>query len=179
MTLIVETGEGLSTAESYVSVVDAGAYAAARGLAFNVTGAPAIALAEQALRRATSWLDATYGSRFTGYRVAEDQALVFPLSGLVDRQGYAVASDAVPRQIIYATIEAAVRELATPGSLSPDVVPGKVKKRVRVEGAVEVEYAVGSGGASSQVPVIGIINGILAPLLGTATSPYVGRAVRA
>jgi hypothetical protein len=174
MSLIVEDGTGLSTAESYISGADTLAYASSRGLTFTNDAA-----GEQALRRATTWIDATYGQRFGGYRVSVNQALVFPRSGLVDREGYGIAYNAVPRQIAQATAEAAVRELASPGSLNPDVTPGTVKKRVRVEGAVEVEYAVGAGGVASQTPVISIIDGILAPLIGAASSPYVGRAVRA
>lgn len=176
MALIVEDGSGLANAESYVSVSDAVAYASARGLTF--TASPA-APAEAALRRATEWLDGTYRNRFPGYRTnGRAQALEWPRTGACDREGNEIASDEIPVEIIHATIEAAVRELASAGSLSPDIVPGKVKKRVRVEGAVEVEYAVGSGSAYEQRPVVAVIDAILSSLLGQ-TSPYVARAVRA
>lgn len=179
MSLIVENGTGLSTAESYVSTTDAGTYCTARGLTFDLSGGPQIALAEQALRRATTWIDSTYGPLFVGaYRVSLTQALVFPLVGLVDAFGYIVASTSVPRQIVSATIEAAVRELAVPGSLSPDVVPGQIAKRLKA-GSVEVEYVSGTGGASGQVPVLTVIDGILASLIpGGARNSYSGKAVR-
>lgn len=190
---MVEDGTGKANAESYVSVADAGAYAAARGLAFNVTGAPAIALAEQALRRATEWLDAKYASRFGGRWAVVGQALQWPRFGAFYRYPWAedqspawpsgidlsyISSTTIPPQLIAATIQAAVRELASPGSLNPDVIPGKVKKRVKVD-VIEVEYAVGSGGVASQTPIVSIIDGILAPLIGSAQSPYTGKAVRA
>ena len=178
MTFVVEDGTGKADAESYVSVADAGAYAAARGLPFDVTGAPAIALAEQALRRATEWIDAKYGPRFAGTWAVDGQALAWPRLYASYRLT-SLPSDEVPSQVVAATIQAAVRELASPGSLSPDITTGKIKKRVRVEGAVEVEYAVGSGGVASQTPIVSIIDGILAPLIGAAPSPYFGTAVRA
>lgn len=176
MPLIVEDGSGLANAESYVSVSDCAAYAAARGLTFPASPE---ATAEQALRRATTWLDGRYRSRFPGSRTnGRGQALEWPRSGAYDAESNEIASSEVPVEIVNATIEAAVREMAAPGSLSPDVIPGKVKKRVRVEGAVEVEYAVGSGSAYEQRPVVAVIDGILASLLGVASSPYVARAVR-
>lgn len=174
MTLIVEDGTGRAEAESYVSVADFKVYCDKRGLSY---AGKSDDLIEQALRRATQWVDATYGDRFCGVRVHVAQALVLPQAGLVDRQGYYIASDAVPRQVVSATAEAGFRELQSPQSLSPDVTPGKVKKRVRVEGAVEVEYAVGAADAAGQAPVISVVNGILAPLF-RATSVLSGRAVR-
>jgi len=175
MSLTVEDGSGLANAESYVSVSDAAAYAAARGLAFPVSP---IAPAEQALRRATAWIDGKYRSRFPGSRThSRGQALEWPRMYATDADGNEIASDEIPVEIVNATIEAAVREMASPGSLSPDVTPGKVKKSARV-GDIEVEYAVGTGNAYDQRPVVSVIDGILSSLLGSA-SPYVARAVRA
>jgi hypothetical protein len=170
--LAVEDGTGLANAESYVSVADAGAYAAARGLIFPVSTAPEIALAEQALRRATEWIDAKYGARFAGTWAVDGQALAWPRLYANYRLA-ALPSDEVPPQIIAATVQAAVRELAAPGSLTPDVTPGKIKKRVRVEGAVEVEYAAGSGGVASQTLAILVLPVALAISfwLGTLGEP--------
>lgn len=75
------------------------------------------------------------------------------------------SNDEAPENVRFAIIEGARRELVSPGSLDPDVTPGKIKERVRVEGAVEVAYAIGKGDAASQRPVIGIIDNLLAPLL--------------
>lgn len=177
MALIVEDGTGLATAEAYNSVATFKAYCDLRGLSYAGKTDPQI---EQALRRANTRLDALIMGYFSsGYRITVTQALLFPMSGLFDRGGYSIAANAVPRQVLYAEAELALRELNSPGSLAPDVTPGTVKKRVKVEGAVEVEYAVGSGGAQSQIPVITLVDQILAPLIGAVSSPYVGRAVRA
>ncbi len=177
MALIVEDGTGKPDAESYISVADAGVYAAARGLTFPVSTAPEITAAEQALRRATEFIDQRYGTRFVGQWAVADQALAWPRSYAYYRSE-ALADDAVPPQVKAATVQAAVRELASPGSLTPDVTTGTIKKRVRVEGAVEVEYAVGAGGVASQTPIVSIIDQILAPLLAMVSSPYSGIAVR-
>lgn len=72
----------------------------------------------------------------------------------------------MPSEIERATYEAALRELTAPGSLSPDVVPGAFRKRVKVEGAVEVEYG-GAGDAASMRPVLGVVDGLLASLLAS------------
>lgn len=171
MALIVEDGTGKADADSYVSLSDAASYASSRGLTFVISGGDE-AKAEAALRRATSWVDAEYGARFPGSRVnGRDQALQWPRNDAVDASGEEIASDAVPIEIVRATIEAAVREKASPGSLSPDVTPGKIKTRAKV-GEIEVEYAA-SGSVTEQRPVLSVVDGILAPLLENATGASV------
>lgn len=174
MALIVEDGSGLANAESYVSVSDCAAYAMARGLTFPATPEDK---AEAALCRATSYIDNTYRTRFPGQRKKfRLQALEWPRVGVVDMNGFPVMSDEIPTEIVRATCEAAVRELSAPGSLLPDVTPGKIKKRAKV-GDIEVEYAVGAGGVASQQPISPIIDGILAALIGIG-QPFSATAVR-
>jgi hypothetical protein len=129
MALIVETGSGLATAESYVSVADAAEYAAARGLTFPATPEAA---AEQALRRATTWLDGRYRGSFPGSRTnRREQALEWPRINAYDRScpPEYIEKNEIPVEIVNATIEAAIRELKIPGSLSPDVTPGRSRSR--------------------------------------------------
>ncbi|SHG79618.1 hypothetical protein SAMN02745157_4855 [Kaistia soli DSM 19436] len=170
MTLIVEDGTGRADAESYVSVADAVAYASARGLTFQAAPAEA---AEAALRRATAWIDATYAPRFSGARLKRRaQALAWPRAGAEDADCNAIASNEIPAEMITATSEAAVRELAKPGNLSPDLKRGGAIKRVKAV-SVEVEYAAGATAGT----VFSTIDGILSGLLG-AQSAYTARAVR-
>ncbi|MCC0013674.1 MAG: hypothetical protein H6877_10190 [Rhodobiaceae bacterium] len=175
--LVVETGTGASDSESYVSVSDAASYAAARGLTFPVSPE---APAEQALRRATTFIDATYRASFPGARAnGRNQALQWPRVDAYDREGEEIASDEIPAEIVSATIEAAVRELASPGSLSPDIVPGQIEKRIKVD-TIEFEYAVGAGTAQEQRPVVSIVDDILSGLLAIKRGPVLfGTAVRA
>lgn len=182
MSLIIEDGAGRADAESYASIATINAYAAARGLTFAITGGTNEADAEAAARRATVWLDATYRGRFTGRRTnGRTQALEWPRIEAHDNQVPPdfIESDEIPREIIDACCEAAVREKASPGSLSPDVTPGQVAKRERVEGAIEVEYF-RAGGVGDQRPVSTVIDDILGSLLTTGSGGgYFGKAARA
>lgn len=176
--LIVEDGTGKADAESYAAIETISAYAVARGLTFVITGGTNVADAEAAARRGTVWLDATFRARFPGRKAnGRQQALEWPRVGACDASGEAIASDEVPVEIINALCEAAIREKAAPGSLSPDVTPGGVAKRERIEGAVEVEYF-RAGGVADQRPVATVIGDILGSLLTAGGGGYVGRAVR-
>lgn len=171
MTLVVEDGTGLSTAESYVSVADCAAYATARALSFSTEDTAA---AEAALRRATAWIDGQYRSRFSGVRQHRRlQALEWPRGWAEDNECNPISASEVPVEIVHATCEAAVRELAKPGSMSPDLKRGGAIKRVKA-GSVEVEY----GAGATATTVFATIDGILASLL-RPRSAYTARAARA
>jgi hypothetical protein len=173
MALTVEDGSGIAAADSYVSLADASTIATALGLTFAISGDDE-ALAEQALRRATLWLDSTYRSRFPGWRTHYRlQGLEWPRQGAYDQNVVPqyIAVDEIPTEIKKATVIAAVREKASAGSLSPDVTPGQIKKSVSVEGAVSVEYAIGTGGVTDQRPVVTMIDDVLASLLPVERGP--------
>lgn len=129
----------LSYVDLAVEVTEADDYADAR-LWSDWTGDEATKTA--ALRRAQDFIASTYNDQWSDDDWDDTDA---------------------PDEVRYAIIEGARRELVSPGSLSPDVTMGKVKTRVRVEGAVDVTYA--SGNASAQRPDISIIRNLLAPLL--------------
>lgn len=170
MTLIVEDGSGKPNAESYVSVENAVVYAAARGLTFPASPADA---AEQALRRATVWIDNAYRTRFPGQRkLFRKQALEWPRVAVVDMNGFPIADDEIPQEIFYATCEAAVRELANPGSMAPDLERGGNIQMLKA-GSVEIQY----GAGATATTVFQQIDGILASLIG-ATNQYTAQAVR-
>jgi len=73
MSLIVESGMGLTDSESYVSVSYADSYCASHGLT-AWTGTDAVK--EVALRKATQYLDSMYD--FKSERISYTQALAFP-----------------------------------------------------------------------------------------------------
>lgn len=158
MALTVEDGTGKADAESYVSVSDAASYCDARGLTFSSGSDPD---KEAALRRATSALDALYGSRFPGARKnGRSQALQWPRTDAYDADGEEIASDEIPDEVIKATCEFAVRELAEPGSTMPDLERGGAIRALRA-GSVSIEYA----GSATARTVYSIVDGIIAPLL--------------
>lgn len=156
--------------DTYLSVADAVAYAAKVGGSFSGD----TAAQEAALVRATAWIDATYRSRFPGKRASgRDQALEWPRAEAKDAEGEDIGTDEIPQEIEDATAEAAIREIASPGSLSPDVTPGQQKTLVQVEGIRWDSNAI--GGAAAQKPVLHVVDGILASLIGSGT----GRLLRA
>lgn len=169
MPLIVTPGA--STADSYAALETAAAYAAAKGLTFPTTGAAQVP-AEQALRRSTAGIDANYRARYPGDPANIDQALEFPRTGVMFR-GQELPSDTIPVQIVNATIEGAVLELAEPGVLSPNQ-----ERRIKtlIAGPVEIDYELGAPVETN----FAVIDGILAPLLGakpgSTTSSFVARA---
>jgi hypothetical protein len=176
MALVVEDGTGKADAESYVSVANAVIYATKHGSVFPGTDVPG---SEAALRNATAYIDNTYRTRFTGYRThRRDQALEWPRVGayvytpntsadVAYAGGYDPAydyldQDEIPVEIINATCEAAIRELASPGSLAPDLDRGGAVKMLKA-GSVEIEY----GANASSVTTFQAVDLALSALLRT------------
>jgi hypothetical protein len=114
-----------------VTLVDADAYALSRGRAWTGTNDDKTA----ALRRGQDYIAGRYNDRW-----AEDW------------------TDA-PLEVEYAIFEAAVRELAAPGSLSPDFT---ASQRVLSEtvGPLSVTYA-NTGGVAASQPVVPLIEWLL------------------
>lgn len=182
----------MSAAESYVSAADCSTYASNRSLAF----AGAAYDQEAALRRATAFIDAAYRQRFSGFpRFFGTQALEWPRNGAVmsipddgrseaftydHNRGYYVylngiyyfPPNVVPKQIVSATCEAAIRELAKPGVMAPDLKRGGSIKRVQA-GSVSIEY----GTNATANTTFQAIDLALASLLMPA-NPYSGRSAR-
>lgn len=77
MTLVVEDGTGLSNADSYISVTDAGLYFTAYGNSDTWTAYDADSQ-EVALRAATRAIDSLYGASFMSKPLTTTQALKQP-----------------------------------------------------------------------------------------------------
>ena len=161
MALNVEDGTGLPNADSFVELVDADAYHALFG---NDDWASAsTADKESAIIRSTFYL--TNGFSWEGDKInGRDQALSFPRSGLTDSEGYDVASDSVPKEIMDATYELAIRELLSPGSLNPDVTPAEGVKREKI-GEIEIEYVNSRTDIEASKPVVSIVNDLIGAFL--------------
>lgn len=168
-------------------------------------GASTDQLRTAALVRASVWLDGRYRARFPGVRTGgRAQVLEWPrmpatgtqlygqgrdpwseadedglyASTVFDVDGNAISTDAVPAEIETATYEAALRELTSPGSLSPDYV---ASQRVVSEsiGALSVDYADGSGTENDVRPCVTVVDDILSSLIRPATPALTGHTVRA
>jgi hypothetical protein len=132
MALIVETGTGSATGESFCSVSDALAYHAARG---NATWATITTTQqEQALRRATDYMEAVYSQKWAGTRTTSVQALSWPRYN-VFVNGFVTLSSSIPRAVINACSELALRAAA--GELLSDSTQQKTRTKVDV---LEVEF---------------------------------------
>lgn len=133
MALIVEDGTGLATAESYISVADADTRMTNLGNT-NWTTLTATEK-EQALRRATVYMEQAYRSRWSGYRNGDTQALSWPRNGVVIDRYILVDDDVVPAAVADACADLAFRAAA--GDLNADLERGVVRKKV---GPLETEY---------------------------------------
>lgn len=153
MSLIIETGSGASNSESYASVANADLYHSNRGCAPWAT--LTTAQKEEALRRATDYIEQVYSRSWQGYQVNSTQALSFPRSGVVVN-GYTLGYTSIPNQLVNATCDLAYK--AAGGNLSPDVTQGVKREKVDV---LEVEYMDGS----SQITRYRALDNMLAPLL--------------
>lgn len=133
--LVIETGDGIEGANSYVGVEYLNAYHAARGnlqwLAASVTEQEAAAL------RAMAYIETL---KYRGQKATVSQSCVFPRVGVVTRDRHEWPSDEVPEQVRMAQAEGAIRELITPGSLLPDWEVGKGPKRRERLGDMEEEW---------------------------------------
>lgn len=157
MAIVVTPGD--ANADSYASVAAAKAHWDKTGFAYvDYTDAQI----EQALVRATAWIDGRYRRRFPGDRAnGRTQALEWPRTSVLDVDGNEVASDAIPREVVTATAEAARREVAGV-SLSPDVTLADTVKSERV-GPIEVEYSAAPS-ADALRPMILAVEEILGAL---------------
>lgn len=141
MSLIVEDGTALSTADSYESLVGAALYHTNQGNAAWAAIA-SDSLREVYLRRATSFLVGRYRLRWSGTRMTMTQALDWPRS-LVPMRDVPFASyysnTSVPQEVKNACSSLALR--AATGSLLAD--QGQLKQSVTV-GPISTTFVSGS-----------------------------------
>lgn len=154
MAFVVESGAGLSTATSYLSVADADTYHAGHGAPAAWTAATT-ATKEGALMQATRYLDAHFTWR--GSIAVEAQALGWPRSFAVDDEGRDVDDESVPIRVEEATALLALYHLSSP--LDAPYARGGEIRRQRV-GSVEVEYADYAPAAPWMPFVRGLVRGL-------------------
>lgn len=136
MALIVETGSIVANANTYVSRADYIAYA----LTFGVVIADTDATDVQLIKAAT-FID-QHEANLKGTRVSRDQPMSFPRYN-VEIDGWSWSGTEIPRNVILCQMQVALDINSGRDPWNPGANPNLIKKRSRVEGAVEVEYAVG------------------------------------
>jgi hypothetical protein len=165
MALVTETGAGLASAESFCSVADADTRHTNLG---NASWADLSATEkEQALRRATNYMEGQYRGRWKGIKATQLQALSWPRGGAVV-DGYTLEGDIVPTEVANACADLALKAAA--GELNPDLDRAILREKV---GPLETEYSA----HSPQAKRYSAINAALAPyLMGSSTVAMLVRA---
>ena len=141
MALIVENGEGLANAESYISVSDASTYHTNRGnAAWGSIASDTIR--EQLLRKATEYMMAVYRLRWAGYRYNSTQALDWPrlYVPILDTLSANQFPQYFDFNVVAVNVKNACAELALKANteaLMADLSQATIREKVDV---IEVEY---------------------------------------
>lgn len=135
MALIIEDGTQVTNSDSYATRAEYIAYAASVGT--TIADADA---ADVQLRKAAEFI-ASHESNLKGERVTRDQSMAFPRLGVVI-DDWSWTYTEIPRNVLLCQMALALDINAGVDLYNKPVNPGLVAKRKRVEGAVEVEYAV-------------------------------------
>lgn len=133
MALIVEDGTGRADAEAFVSVAAADARHTANGSTLW-PGSLTTEEREQAIRRATIFMEQAYRQRWKGHRVNYNQALSWPRYAVIV-DGFDVLSTIVPPEVANACADLALKAAA--GDLAPDLERGIKREKV---GPIETEF---------------------------------------
>jgi len=154
MALTIETGTGIATADSFASVLEANAFATARGLSLPATDEAV----EILLRKAADFL-LGFEERFKGFRSHSGQRLPFPRYGVTTPGGYPLNSNAIPKSLKDGQIQLAIDSQTTalrPVGTGREVIEENV-------GALGKKY--NPTGGNSINPVFNTALDLLSPIL--------------
>lgn len=161
MTIVVEDGTGLATANALVAAATVTAYATSVG---NTAWAAATTAAQEAaIVRATNYLRDETLWAWRGQKKTYAQRMPWPRTGAQEQRGPAVPDDVVPWRVTDACCAAALLELSSPGSLQPKLARGGQVVSESI-GPISTSYAAGAPARDTITQVAGI----LAPLLRRA-----------
>ena len=142
-------------------------YAAARAQA-DVAAASDDDL-EAALIRGSVALDAMYRSRYLGTKAGgRAQQESWPRLNVTDRNGNQVPDNETPFEVEHSAYEVALRELQSPGSMSPDLANSREvrSESASVDGAVSESFTYSDYFRLSELrPVLMIVEGIIWPVV--------------
>lgn len=139
VTLVVEDGTGLSTANSYLTAVEADALLCVNPVMYATWTALTPTEMDTYLVWASNYID-TY-VQWKGYKTVETSGLRWPRECVVDCDGILIASDAIPNQVKIAVAQLAIFLTASESAQSggnSSAAPAGIK-RVKAD-VVEVEY---------------------------------------
>lgn len=161
MAFTVETGDGLDTANAFLSVLEFKAYWVDRG---NALAGVTDGTIESAIVKATDYIDRHFSGRFRGVRLTETQALSWPREGTY-QDGRVM--DPMPPELLAATAEYGFRAMS--GDLAPDLAYSDsnalVKEHEERVGPILERTAYGMNGIISSFRAYPMADATLAPLL--------------
>ena len=165
MSLIVEDGTGKNNADAYVTLAECDAYHVNLGNSdweIDEEDSANVAKRENAIKKATAFIDMRYGGRFKGVRSTAEQALLFPRYGISDNDGYVLEN--VPTAVKRATCEAALK-LFLGADLMPDLDRGG-KVISETVGPISTTYSSGAPAGTRFEMIESILRGCLNGGLG-------------
>jgi len=166
MALVVEDGTGKTASESYISVASANTYHDAHGCPAAWKEARDNEK-EIALRIATQYLDSFYHGSWIGLKASELQALAWPRIAAYTVDGYLISGTVIPVALKNAVAVAALKELESSGSLSPDISDIGLIESTEIEvGSVreKIVYSGGKTGLKKFTLLHSFLRGIVQPV---------------
>lgn len=160
MSLIVEDGTGVNNADAYISLAECDAYHVNLGNSdweIDAEDSANVAKRENAIKKATAFIDARYGGRFKGVRSTAEQTLLFPRYGISDNDGYVLEN--VPTAVKRATCEAALK-LFLGADLMPDLDRGG-KVISETVGPISTTYLSGAPAGTKYEMIENLLRGCL------------------
>lgn len=160
MSLIVEDGTGKNNADAYVALAECDAYHVNLGNSdweIDEEDSANVAKRENAIKKATAFIDMRYGGRFKGVRSTAEQALLFPRYGISDNDGYVLEN--VPAAVKRATCEAALK-LFLGTDLMPDLDRGG-KVISETVGPISTTYSSGAPAGTKYEMIENLLRGCL------------------
>jgi hypothetical protein len=170
MAIVVETGAGVSTANSYMTQTEWEAYADQMAWDYSAYTdeqiESALIRAARAIDRWNAWQGVrTYGQAQGLYWPRKAGSIQYGqfyaddlLTTVVDHEGLPIAIDAVPADLVRAQAEATWLELQDPGVLQPNQ---EQKIKSLSAGSVSITYADGASAATSFQTIEGLLAGLL------------------
>lgn len=144
MAFTPEDGSQVVGANAYATAAQVTEYLTDRGReAENGWNALASAAQEVAIIKATDYIEKRWGPRFRGTRKGADavQGLEWPREGAYDDDGFAYPNDEIPRRLIQAVAEYAVRAasaelLQDPGAIG-EAIDRDIRRKTEKVGPLE------------------------------------------
>jgi hypothetical protein len=171
MTLTVETGSGVSGADTYAALATINTYWTNRPhVALATTwGAAGDPNKEGAAREATAFLDAVWGRYYRGVVQGRAQGLLWPRSDAFDDADYLITG--LPKEIVTAVCELSARALSAPLVADTDNSGAIKRKREKIDVIEEeTEYATSAGTFARY----GFVGELLNPVLNGSQPGAVG-----